>query len=184
MVNPRGPAPAPGPLDALLSVATGAVAMVASTVDRVVTTVVTTTLDRVVPMTVTAILDRMDLTGMVIDRVDLTRVVQRTLDQMDLTELVLERVDIDRLVDKADLEAILNRLPLIDLAQYIIDEIDLPKIIRESTGGIATDAMNSVRIQAIDVDQLLARFTDAALRRKKGRHTDAPGNPQSMGEQP
>jgi hypothetical protein len=112
---------------------------------------------------------------MVIERVDLTRVVQATLDQMDLTQLVLDRVDVDRLVDEANLERIIDRLPLIDLANYIVDEIDLPRIIRESTGGIATDAMNAVRIQSIGVDQMMTRITDAILLRRKARATTAPG---------
>lgn len=147
----------------------------ALTLNRVVSGPLNEALDRVVPPVLDAVLDRLDLTRMVIERVDLTRVVQATLDQMDLTQLVLERVDVDRLVEEADLDRLIDRLPLIDLANYIVDEIDLPRIIRESTGGIATDAMNAVRIQSIGVDQMVTRITDAMLLRRKARATTAPG---------
>lgn len=159
----------------------GAASTVALSVDRVVSGTVNETLDRVVPPVLAAVLNRLDLTRLVIERVDLTRVVQATLDQMDLTQLVLDRVDVDRIVDKADLERIIDRLPLVDLANYIVDEVDLPRIIRESTGGIATDAMNAVRIQSIGVDQMMTRITDAMLLRRKSRVTTAPGEAAQSG---
>jgi hypothetical protein len=165
----------PGPLAMLRSAVGGVASTAVLAVDRVVSGTVNEALDRVVPPVLAAVLDRLDLTRLVIERVDLTRVVQATLDQMDLTQLVLDRVDVDRLVDEANLERIIDRLPLIDLANYIVDEIDLPRIIRESTGGIATDAMNAVRIQSIGVDQMMTRITDAILLRRKARATTAPG---------
>lgn len=159
----------------LRSAVGGAASTITLAVDRAVSGAVNETLDRVVPPVLSAVIDRLDLTRIVIERVDLTRVVRATLDQMDLTELVLERVDVDRIVDRADLGRIIDRLPLTDLANYIIDEIDLPQIIRESTGGIATDAMNAVRIQSIGVDQVMTRITDAILLRRRARSTSAPG---------
>ena len=171
----------PGPLEMLRSAVIGVASTVALRVDQVVSGTVNETLDRVVPPVLAAVLDRLDLTRLVIERVDLTRVVQATLDQMDLTQLVLERVDVDRIVDKADLERIIDRLPLVDLANYIVDEVDLPQIIRESTGGIATDAMNAVRIQSIGVDQMMTRITDAMLLRRKARVTTAPGEAAQSG---
>jgi hypothetical protein len=162
-------------LEMLRSAVIGVASTVALRVDQAVSGTVNETLDRVVPPVLAAVLDRLDLTRLVIERVDLTRVVQATLDQMDLTQLVLDRVDVDRIVDKADLDRIIDRLPLVDLANYIVDEVDLPRIIRESTGGIATDAMNAVRIQTIGVDQMLTRITDAMLLRRKARVTTAPG---------
>ena len=174
VVTPRRPQRVAGPVESLLGAFGGAATKLASAVDNAVASVVNGTLDRVVPVTLAAILDRMDLTSIVISRVDLTRVVQATLDQMDLTELVLARVDIDRLVEGADLDPIIDRLPLVSIANFLIDEIDLPKIIRESTGGIASDAMNVARIQAIDADQFLARITDAILLRRRARATATP----------
>lgn len=176
VVSPRGAVPQPQGMEALLGLAGGLAARVAGGVEAVVGGV----LDRVVPVTVGAVLDRIDLTSMVLQRVDLQRVVEQTLDRLDLTQLVLDRVDIDAIVAEADLDQVIDRLPLIDLANYIIDEIDLPSIIRDSTGGIATDAMNAVRMQSTQVDTGLAHLVDRILLRHRARAVDAPGTPESL----
>ncbi|MFM8897084.1 MAG: hypothetical protein ACKOE2_17365, partial [Actinomycetales bacterium] len=80
--------------------------------------------------------------------------------------LILDRVDGHRNVAQANLEEIPDRLPLVDIANYVIDEIDLPQIVRESTGGIAGDAVNLLRLQSIDVDRALNRVVDTVLRRR------------------
>lgn len=170
VVSPRGPAPEVGPLDAIVGAAGDAVTRVASTVEAIVGGAVSATLDKVVPAAV----------GVVLDRIDLGAVVNRALDQIDLTQIVVDRVDVDRIAEQVDLAPIMDRLPLIDLANYIIDEIDLPSIIRDSTGGIASDALNSIRMQSTDADVLLAHVVDRILLRRRQRDTDSPGDPQSM----
>jgi hypothetical protein len=107
-------------------------------------------------------------TNAVLDRAVPT-LVGAVLDRVDVTQLILDRVDIDRIVAQANLEEIIDRLPLVDVANYIIDEIDLPAIVRESTGGIAGDAVNLLRLQSMDVDQALSRIADAVLRRRPAR---------------
>ena len=114
-----------------------------------VSATVQSVLDRVIPAAVSAVVSRLD-------RVDLAPVIDSVLDSMDLTEVVLERVDINAIADRVDLDRILDRLPLVDLANYVIDEIDLARIIRESTGGIAVDSVNGVRFQALNADDRLA----------------------------
>jgi hypothetical protein len=137
-------------------------------------------LDRVVPAVVDAVLARIDLTELVVSRVDLNRVVNDALDSLDLTQLVLDRVDVDAIVARADIEAIIDRVPVIPLANYVIEEIDLPQIIRESTGGVATDAVNSIRVQSVGADQLVSRMADRFLLRRRGRKVDVPGDPESL----
>lgn len=180
VVSPRQSLPQPQGVEALIGLAGGLAARVAGGVEAVVGAVVGSVLDRVVPVTVGAVLDRIDLTSMVLQKVDLRTVVEQTLDQLDLTQLVLDRVDIDVIVDRADLDRVIDRLPLIDLANYIIDEIDLPSIIRDSTGGIATDAMNAVRMQSTQVDAAVSHVVDRILLRHRTRIVDAPGTPQSL----
>ena len=51
----------------------------------------------------------------------------------------------------------------------------------EERGGIATDAMNAVRIQSIGVDQMMTRITDAMLLRRKARVTTVPGETDQSG---
>jgi hypothetical protein len=127
-------------------------------------------------------------TNAVLDRT-VPVLVQAVLDRVDLTQLILDRVDVDRVVAQANLEEIIDRLPLVDVANYIIDEINLPQIVRESTGGIAGDAVNLLRMQSIDVDQALTRFVDVVLRRRASQRSepgatdaDAPG-PSANGNQ-
>ena len=180
VVSPREPMPQPQGVEALIGLAGGLAARVVGGVEAVVGAAVGGVLDRVVPGTVGAVLDRIDLTSMVLQRVDLRRVVEQTLNELDLTEIVLDRVDIDAIVDRANLDRVIDRLPLIDLANYIIDEIDLPSIIRESTGGIATDAMNAVRLQSTQVDDAVSHVVDRILLRHRTRSTNAPGTPQSL----
>ncbi len=146
--------PPDGPIDALLGIVSSSIGMVTvtastllSVVEQTVESSVGAALDRIVPSIADAIVGRLDLTAIVMDRVDLNRVVNGALDSLDLTELVLDRVDINAIVQKADIDAIIDRVPVIPLANFVIEEIDLPQIIRESTGGIATDAVNTIRVQ-------------------------------------
>jgi uncharacterized protein YjbI with pentapeptide repeats len=134
---------------------------------------------------VDGVLDRMDLTDVVLRRVDLGRIVVAVLDRIDLTELVLERVDLDRVVAAVDLDAVAAgldvdavaaRLDLIGIADYIIEGVDLPQIIRSSTGSVATEAVKGARMQGMDADEQLQRVVDKVLLRRRGRATDAPGD--------
>ena len=77
-------------------------------------------LDRIVPVVTDAIVDRLDLTEIVLSRVDLNMVVNRALDSLDLTQLVLDRVDINAVVAEADFDSIIDRVPVVPLANYVI----------------------------------------------------------------
>jgi hypothetical protein len=140
---------------------------------------------RVVPALTDEVVQRMDLTEVVLRRVDLGRIVLAVLDRIDLTELVLQRVDLDRVIAAADLDAaaarldvdaIAARLDLVGVAEYIIDAVDLPEIIRTSTGSVATEAVRGARMQGIDADEQLQRVVDRVLLRRRARRTDAPGD--------
>ena len=139
------------------------------------------TLDRLVPTLVDAIVSRVNITELVISRVDLRAVIEAALDQLDLTEIVVQRVDVDRIVAQANVEDVIDRVPMIQIADYIIEEIDLPQIIRESTGGIAMDAFTSTRLSAARTDDFVSRLVDALLMRHKGRDLDVavPDNSQA-----
>lgn len=156
-------------------------AVVEHSVSRAVATPVNAALDRMVPVIAAAVVERIDLTDLVIRQVDLGAVVTRALDDLDLTSIVIDRVDIDAVVAKADMEAIIDRVPVIDLANYVVDEIDLPQIIRDSTSGIAGDVMNGTRRQALGADRIVSGLADRIVFRRRGRKLDAPGEPQSLG---
>jgi hypothetical protein len=181
----------PNPIDTLREVLANSVGMatyttttmlslVEQTVTYAVTTSVNAALDRLVPVIADAIIERIDLTDVVIDQVDLNRIVTAALDGLDLTQLVIDRVDIDAIVAEADIDAVIDRVPIIPLASYVIDEIDLPQIIRDSTSGIAGDAVNTVRRQGIGADRLVSRIGDKVVFRRRARKVDAPGRPESL----
>lgn len=130
-------------------------------------------LDRLVPPLVDAIVSRMDLTELVVTRVDLRVVIESALDRIDLTQIVVDRVDVNRIVGLADVDAVIDRVPMIQIADYVIQEIDLPQIIRESTGGIASDAFTSTRFSAARTDEIVSRVIDALLWRRKDRDLEA-----------
>jgi hypothetical protein len=137
-----------------------------------------------------AVIERLDLTEIVLKQVDLDRVVnevldglderqiaalaqkvdvdtiarrldiEAVLDRMDLTQTVLKRVDLVKVVD-----AVLDQMDLIALANEIIDGVDLPEIIRESTGSMASETVQGVRMQGIGADQAVGRAVDRLLLR-------------------
>ena len=147
-----------------------------------------------------AVLDRVDLTEIVVKRVDLdvllrevfariteeelsdlmTKVdvdaiagrldIDVVLDRMDLTTTVLTRVDLVKVVD-----AVLDQMDLIALANEVIEGVDLPEIIRDSTGTMASETVNGVRMQGIGADQAVGRAVDRLLL----RHSRSNGTPRS-----
>jgi hypothetical protein len=133
-----------------------------------------------VPTIVGQIVDRIDVTSLVLDAVDVDRIVRSALDGMDLTEVVLTRVDLEKIVNQAldglDLtELVRSRVDVAGLAQDVIDDVDLPEIIRESTTGVAADAVNQGRLVALSGDELVNHWVDKFLLRRRRRNLDAGG---------
>ncbi|KRF37423.1 hypothetical protein [Nocardioides sp. Soil805] len=94
--------------------------------------------------------------------------VARRLD----VDAVVTRVDVDAIAGRLDIGAVVDRLPLVDLAQGVIDEIDLPGIIRDSTGSVASSTVRGVRMQSVSGDEAVARAVDRL--RLRGRHRQVP----------
>lgn len=94
-----------------------------------------------------------------------TKVTELVLDRIDLTALVRERVDIDAIVADVDIDAIVARIDLIGLADQVIDGVDLPAIIRESTGTVTAEVMTDVRSQSARADDVVSGFVDRILGR-------------------
>src|SRR5436190_4812345 len=92
-----------------------------------------------------AIAERLDVQA-VVKRVDLDEVagrldIEAVLDRLDLTAMVLERVDLREVVNAG-----VARVDLAAIVSQVLDEIDLAEIIRESTGAMASDTVQSVRM--------------------------------------
>ena len=144
-----------------------------------------------------AVIRSLDLTRIVLDGVDLDAIVASVdLDAIVATvdidgivatvdlEAILSRVDVNQIADRVQIQPVIDRIDLVGLAKYVIDEIDLPEIIRESTGGVASEAVRGARMQSIDADQAVQRTIDRILLRRKARATEAPGGGHlELGEQ-
>jgi hypothetical protein len=110
-----------------------------------------------------AVLARVDLDA-VVARVDLDAVARR----LDLDGLVAT-VDLDAVAARLDVEAVIDRVDLVGLAETIVAGIDLPEIIRDSTGVVASDTVREVRMQSISGDDAVARVVDRLLLRHHDR---------------
>jgi len=87
-------------------------------------------------------------------------VVEEVLDRLDLTAVVLRRVDLDALI-----RAVLERIDLAALAEEVVEAVDLPEIIRESTGSMASDTVRGARMRGIAADEVVGRVRSRLLPR-------------------
>lgn len=74
---------------------------------------------------------------------------------------------IEVILDELDLNTLAReRLDLIGLANEVVDGIDLPAIIRQSTDSVTAEVMNDVRTQGERADDLVSGFVDRLLGRE------------------
>ncbi|CAN5265018.1 hypothetical protein BH11ACT7_BH11ACT7_24250 [soil metagenome] len=93
------------------------------------------------------------------------QIVEQVLDQLDLTALVRDRVDVNAIAREVDIDAIIARIDLIGLADTVIDGVDLPTIIRQSTNSVTAEVMADVRTQGERADDLVSGIVDRMLGR-------------------
>jgi hypothetical protein len=105
----------------------------------------------------------------IIGRVDIDAIIGR----VDI-DAIIGRVDIDAIAARVDLDTIIARLDLIGLANYVVDGIDLPGIVRESSGSMASEALSGVRLQSLQADEALSRAVGRFLPRARGARRSEP----------
>jgi hypothetical protein len=93
--------------------------------------------------------------------------VEQILTELDLTTLVRENVDVNAVAAEFDIDAIVDRIDLIGLANKVIDGVDLPAIIRESTNSVTAEVMTDVRTQGERADDMVAGIVDRVLGRSR-----------------
>jgi hypothetical protein len=107
---------------------------------------------RVLPEITSAILDKLDLTQIAIDHLDIDR--------------ILDSVDLDAVIERVDLNAVIHRVDLAGIATEVIGEIDLPELIRESTGAVTSETVRAVRMRSAEADLFMGRIIDRLLMRR------------------
>jgi hypothetical protein len=88
--------------------------------------------------------------GTVLDRVDLTAIADELLSRVDLNALIVRHVD------------------LATLAQTVVEAVDIPQIVREASGSLTSETVESIRVQGIEADRAVARLVDRLIRRRAG----------------
>ena len=112
--------------------------------------------------------------GMVRPLVPVDAVVARLLDLVDIDLLlqeVIARTDLEAALtaalERIDLAAVVvDQVDLAALAEAVIEGIDLPAIVRQSSASMATETVDTVRLQGIDADRAVARLVDRMLHRR------------------
>ena len=103
-----------------------------------------------------AILARVDIDAL-LKRVD----VNALIDQIDVNS-VLARVDPKPLIDRVDVNDLVTRIDM----DALVEKTDLGAVIARSSGGMASEALDGVRSQAVGLDQFIDRWVQRLLRRK------------------
>ncbi len=120
-----------------------------------------------------------ELTGAIIDRIDLT---QLAIDHIDIDRIV-DTIDLDAIVERVDIDAVIHRVDLAGIATEVIGEIDLPELIRESTGAVTSETVRTVRLGSAELDRLIGRVVGRLLNRKTDEETAAAVGPDDGGSQ-
>ena len=120
------------------------------------------------PRIVDGIVEQLDLTTLVAERIDLDSVV----DRIDL-DAIVDRIDVDEIVRRVDLDVAVGRVDLLGITDRLIGEVDLPELIRESTGAVTSETVRSVRLLSAEVDRRIAYVVDRVLLRRRERTTEA-----------
>jgi hypothetical protein len=146
-------------------------------------------LDHWAPDLVERVVSRLDLTGLVIRNVDLDDVVRAVdidavVDRLDLDAIVkrvdldavvadvdldaaVAGVDIDAIAARLDLDAVIGRIDLVAMVEEVIDAIDLPAIIRDSSGSMASETIRGARMTGISADEAISRSLENHLFRRR-----------------
>jgi len=109
------------------------------------------------------------IAAVVLEQVDVDAVVTK----VDLNRIV-ERIDLNAIAARIDFDAVVARVDMAGLTEQVMDEVDLGEIIRESSGTMAAETVDALRVQGMRVDRLLSRVVDRVLQRKDERDTAGP----------
>lgn len=93
----------------------------------------------------------------IVERVDINALLSR----VDINAL-LSQVDVNALLDRVDVNKVAGRIDMDELVEHT----DLGAIIARSSGGMATEALDAARSQAVGLDKFIDRWVGRLLRRK------------------
>jgi hypothetical protein len=93
-------------------------------------------------------------------------IVSKVVAMIDFNE-VISQIDIEEVIAGIDIEAIVSRIDIASLAKQVIEDVDLPEIIRGSSGVVVSETVGGVRLRAVEADERITRIVDRILLRKQ-----------------
>jgi hypothetical protein len=88
--------------------------------------------------------------------------IDKVLSRVDVGA-VLDRVDVNEVVGRVDVNEVVGRVDM----DALVEETDLGAVIARSSGGLASEALDAARRQAVGLDQFIDRWVRRLLRRKQ-----------------
>jgi hypothetical protein len=83
----------------------------------------------------------------------------------------------DRVISTVDLDRVIDRIDAVTLVEEVLAELDLPALVRESTGSLASEGVRTARMTGISADEAISRGLDRFLRRSRQPRASADGAP-------
>jgi len=113
---------------------------------------------------VDAIVDQVDVDAL-IPRVDVDAIIKRVdvdaiIKRVDV-DAIISRVDVDAIIQRVDINAIVQRVDMEDL----MTQTELGSIIAESTSGVASQLLDTVRSQGVGLDGFVSKWANRLVRR-------------------
>ncbi|PZF79639.1 hypothetical protein C1I92_30155 [Jiangella anatolica] len=96
------------------------------------------------------------------------RSVAQALADADV-EAALAGVDLDAIVARVDVDAVVERVGVPELVERVLDDVDLGRIVRESSAGMAAETVDAVRWRSAGADRALNGFIDRVVLRRSPR---------------
>jgi hypothetical protein len=94
-------------------------------------------------------------------------IAELVVSRLDLTGIVIRHVDIDDVVEAVDVVAIVQRVDVVGMVEEVIAAIDLPAIIRDSTGSMASETVRGARMTGFSADEAISRSIERHLLRRR-----------------
>ena len=104
----------------------------------------------------------------IVEQIDIDAIIAR----VDVDALI-RRVDVDGIVARVDVNRIMERVDIAPMASEVLDTIDIGSIVRESTGSVTGDIVDSARVQSMQLDTLTNRIVDTILLRRRRQRAHA-----------
>ena len=112
--------------------------------------------------------------------IDLPDMVQ----QIPVTQIV-QRIDLNAVIAQVDLNRIIADIDIRPIASQVIDEIDIPGIVRATTTSMTGDLIEANRVVFMHLDGGIARGADAVIRPRHHRQPRLVGyDPSAIEERP